>query len=199
MRDRYLDSPTATPAHARVRELCPRSVGIRSLSEEEAEHLEDHPVPMWSVRQLRALKGEFRPVLEASPTRCSSPSTSTRSSSIMPRPARPNPRPRWYRRGSAQAVAGRARIVGFDVVELADRGPGRLRLLAARLTYRLIVSRWRAFRSPRGLKRHHGLTAARLVLRKNQDRRVRSGHPWVFSNEVAQIEGEPPTGPRSRS
>jgi 23S rRNA (cytosine1962-C5)-methyltransferase len=30
---------------------------------------------------------------------------------------------------------------------------------------------------------------ARLVLRKNQDRRVRAGHPWVFSNEVADIEG----------
>ncbi len=39
-----------------------------------------------------------------------------------------------------------------------------------------------------------GSTAARLVLRKNQDRRVRSGHPWVFSNEVAQIEGEPADG-----
>src|SRR5262245_20066130 len=30
----------------------------------------------------------------------------------------------------------------------------------------------------------------RLVLRKNQDRRVRGGHPWVFSNEVAEIEGD---------
>lgn len=37
-------------------------------------------------------------------------------------------------------------------------------------------------------------TPARLVLRKNQDRRVRGGHPWVFSNEVAQIEGEPADG-----
>ncbi|HVP15503.1 MAG TPA: class I SAM-dependent rRNA methyltransferase [Terriglobales bacterium] len=31
----------------------------------------------------------------------------------------------------------------------------------------------------------------RLVLRKNQDRRVRAGHPWIFSNEVSRIEGEP--------
>jgi 23S rRNA (cytosine1962-C5)-methyltransferase len=37
-------------------------------------------------------------------------------------------------------------------------------------------------------------TPARLVLRKNQDRRVRGGHPWVFSNEVAQVEGEPADG-----
>ena len=39
-----------------------------------------------------------------------------------------------------------------------------------------------------------GTAAARLVLRKNQDRRVRAGHPWVFSNEVAQVEGEPANG-----
>jgi 23S rRNA (cytosine1962-C5)-methyltransferase len=36
--------------------------------------------------------------------------------------------------------------------------------------------------------------AARLVLRKNQDRRVRAGHPWVFSNEVGEIEGSPADG-----
>jgi 23S rRNA (cytosine1962-C5)-methyltransferase len=34
----------------------------------------------------------------------------------------------------------------------------------------------------------------RLVLRKNQDRRVRGGHPWVFSNEIAAIEGAPKDG-----
>jgi 23S rRNA (cytosine1962-C5)-methyltransferase len=34
----------------------------------------------------------------------------------------------------------------------------------------------------------------RLVLRKNQDRRVRGGHPWVFSNEVAALEGNPADG-----
>src|SRR2546425_5586362 len=34
----------------------------------------------------------------------------------------------------------------------------------------------------------------RLVLRKNQDRRVRGGHPWIFSNEVAAIEGAPEDG-----
>jgi len=29
--------------------------------------------------------------------------------------------------------------------------------------------------------------AAQLALRKNQDRRVRAGHPWIFSNEVAGV------------
>jgi 23S rRNA (cytosine1962-C5)-methyltransferase len=34
----------------------------------------------------------------------------------------------------------------------------------------------------------------RLVLRKNQDRRIRGGHPWVFSNEVAEVHGAPADG-----
>ena len=35
---------------------------------------------------------------------------------------------------------------------------------------------------------------ARIVLAKNQDRRLRSGHLWVFSNEIASIEGSPEPG-----
>lgn len=30
----------------------------------------------------------------------------------------------------------------------------------------------------------------KITLHKGEDRRVRSGHPWVFSNEIAQIAGE---------
>ena len=37
-------------------------------------------------------------------------------------------------------------------------------------------------------------TIARLVLRKNQDRRVRGGHPWIFSNEIAELQGDPQDG-----
>jgi 23S rRNA (cytosine1962-C5)-methyltransferase len=36
--------------------------------------------------------------------------------------------------------------------------------------------------------------ARRLVLRKNQDRRLRGGHPWIFSNEVADVQGQPQDG-----
>jgi len=35
---------------------------------------------------------------------------------------------------------------------------------------------------------------ARLLLKPHQDRRVRSGHPWVFSNEIGTLEGEPADG-----
>jgi 23S rRNA (cytosine1962-C5)-methyltransferase len=36
--------------------------------------------------------------------------------------------------------------------------------------------------------------AGRLLLSKNQDRRIRGGHPWVFSNEVEGVEGNPADG-----
>ncbi len=34
----------------------------------------------------------------------------------------------------------------------------------------------------------------RLILGKNQERRLRSGHLWVFSNEIESIEGSPEPG-----
>jgi 23S rRNA (cytosine1962-C5)-methyltransferase len=33
-----------------------------------------------------------------------------------------------------------------------------------------------------------------LVLKKNEDRRVVAGHPWIFSNEIREIKGEPTIG-----
>jgi 23S rRNA (cytosine1962-C5)-methyltransferase len=36
--------------------------------------------------------------------------------------------------------------------------------------------------------------SAIVVLRKGEDRRIRSGHPWVFSNEVETVDGEPQSG-----
>ena len=32
-----------------------------------------------------------------------------------------------------------------------------------------------------------------VVLKKNEDRRIKGGHPWVFSNEISRIDqaGEP--------
>lgn len=30
----------------------------------------------------------------------------------------------------------------------------------------------------------------KIFLKKNEDRRIRSGHPWVFSNEISRIEGD---------
>jgi 23S rRNA (cytosine1962-C5)-methyltransferase len=33
-----------------------------------------------------------------------------------------------------------------------------------------------------------------IRLKKNEDRRIRSGHPWVFSNEIERIDGEREAG-----
>ena len=37
-------------------------------------------------------------------------------------------------------------------------------------------------------------TEKRIRLRKNEDHRIRSGHPWVFSNEVVETIGAPSAG-----
>jgi len=34
----------------------------------------------------------------------------------------------------------------------------------------------------------------RIRLKKNEDRRIRSGHPWVFSNEIERIDGDRDAG-----
>ena len=34
----------------------------------------------------------------------------------------------------------------------------------------------------------------RITLNKNEDRRIKSGHPWVFSNEIREIAGERSAG-----
>lgn len=38
------------------------------------------------------------------------------------------------------------------------------------------------------------MTTAKVSLKKNEDIRIRSGHLWVFSNEIAKIEGEVKNG-----
>ena len=144
MRNTYLDSPHS---HAcvmrRIREMVPAaSVGIRSLSEEEAEHLARHPVPMWSTRQFRALKGRWEPILSALTDEVFVTfDVDGLDPSIMPATGTPEPGGLdWYEAlDLLRAVAERARIVGFDVVELAPL-PGQVApdFLAARLVYRLI-------------------------------------------------------------
>jgi len=35
---------------------------------------------------------------------------------------------------------------------------------------------------------------AKIFLKKNEDKRIREGHLWVFSNEVAKLEGDAENG-----
>src|SRR5262245_10464518 len=144
MRDRYLDSPYS---HAcvmrRVREMVPAaSVGIRSLSEEEAEHLAAHPAPIWSTRQFRALNGGWKPILDVLTEHVFVTfDLDALDPSILPGTGTPEPGGLdWYEAVDLlAAVAKRSRVVGFDVVELAPL-PGHVAsdFLAARLTYRMI-------------------------------------------------------------
>jgi len=144
MRDSYLGSPYS---HAcvmrRVRECCPAaSVGIRSCSEEEAAFLREHPVPMWSPRAFRALGGDWEPILSAlTDTVFVTFDLDALDPAALPGTGTPEPGGLdWYESVDLlRAVAARARIVGFDIVELAPI-PGQVAsdFLAARLAYRLI-------------------------------------------------------------
>ncbi len=144
MRDSYLDSRFS---HAcvmrRVRERVPAvSVGVRSWSEEEAEHLRSHPVPIWSPRSLRALRGEWARITSAlTDTVYVTFDLDALDPSALPATGTPEPGGLdWYEAVDLlRAVSARSRIVGFDVVELAPI-PGQVAsdFLAARLVYRLI-------------------------------------------------------------
>jgi len=144
MRADYLDSPHS---HAcvmrRIRDIVPAaSVGIRSMSEEEAEHLAAHPAPMWSTRRFRAMHGDWTPVLDAlTDDVFVTFDLDGLDPSILPATGTPEPGGLdWFEAVDLlAAVAARKRIVGFDVVELAPI-PGQVAsdFLAARLVYRLI-------------------------------------------------------------
>jgi N1-aminopropylagmatine ureohydrolase len=144
MRERYLDSPFS---HAcvmrRVREIVPAvSVGIRSMSEEEARFLERTPAPMWSTRQFRALGGRWEPILKSLTDHVYVTfDLDALDPGALPGTGTPEPGGLdWYEAVDLlAAVARRARIVGFDIVELAPI-PGQFAsdFLAARLTYRMM-------------------------------------------------------------
>jgi agmatinase len=144
MRDEYLDSPFS---HAcvmrRIRERVPAaSVGIRSMSEEEAEHLARNPAPIWSTRQFRALRGDWKPILDTlGPEVFVTFDLDCLDPAIVPATGTPEPGGLdWFEAVDLlKAVSERTRIVGFDIVELAPI-PGQVAsdFLAARLAYRLI-------------------------------------------------------------
>src|SRR5262249_12070300 len=149
---------------------------------------------MWSTRQFRALKGDWSPILAALTDEVFVTfDLDALDPGILPGTGTPEPGGLdWFEAVDLlAAVAAKKHILGFDVVELAPI-PGQVEsdFLAARLTYRMIGLALRSVDRPRGW----GVTPPRLRLRKNQDRRVRGGHPWIFSNEIAAIEGDPEPG-----
>ena len=144
MRDQYLDSPFS---HAcvmrRIRERVPAtSVGIRSMSEDEAGHLAAHPAPIWSTRQFRALRGGWQPILDSLTGEVFVTfDLDGLDPGILPATGTPEPGGLdWFEAVDLlKAVAQHSRIVGFDIVELSPiAGQVASDFLAARMTYRLI-------------------------------------------------------------
>ncbi len=157
MRDEYLETPDS---HAcvmrRIREICPAaSVGIRSLSEEEAAFLRETPAPIWSTRQFRALKGDFQPILDALTEEVFITfDLDGLDPAYLPGTGTPEPGGLdWFEVSDLiGAVADSRRIVGFDVVELAPlAGNVASDFLAARVTYRMIghMLRSQGWKAPR--------------------------------------------------
>jgi agmatinase len=144
MRDEYLESKFS---HAcvmrRIRERVPAaSVGIRSMSEEEAAFLKANPAPIWSTRSYRALRGDPAPVLDAlTGDVFVTIDLDGLDPAFLPGTGTPEPGGLdWYELVDLLAAVARTRrIVGFDVVELAPL-PGNVAsdFLAARLVYRTI-------------------------------------------------------------
>lgn len=126
----------------RVREMVPAvQVGIRSISEEEAELIAENDWPMFSARKVRAMRGDYAAIAEALSEDvyitvdldCFDPAT-------VPGVGTPEPGGLdWYEMTEIIAqVARRRRIVGFDIMELMPlAGQVRSDFLAARLTYRM--------------------------------------------------------------
>ncbi|MGH7724121.1 MAG: agmatinase [Candidatus Eiseniibacteriota bacterium] len=126
----------------RVREMVPAvQVGIRSISEEEAEVIAEKKWPVFSARKTRSLRGDYSAIADALTDEvyitvdldCFDPAT-------VPGVGTPEPGGLdWYELTEIVAqVARRRKIVGFDIMELMPLG-GQVRsdFLAARLTYRL--------------------------------------------------------------
>jgi agmatinase len=127
---------------SRVRELVPAiQAGIRSVSEEEAERITRERLPVFSARRVKAMAGDFSPIVEAlsadvyltvdldvfDPGQC--PGVGT------PEPGGLD----WFEVTELVAqVARRRRLVGFDIMELMPlAGDTRSEFLASRLLYRI--------------------------------------------------------------
>jgi len=126
----------------RVREMVPATqVGIRSISEEEAELIAGKNWPVFSARKTKSMRGDYAAIVESLTDDvyitvdldCFDPAT-------LPGVGTPEPGGLdWYELTEIVAqVARKKRIVGFDIMELMPLG-GQVRsdFTAARLTYRM--------------------------------------------------------------
>jgi agmatinase len=150
LRDEYEGSRmSAATVMRRVRDFCPRTaqVGIRSLSEPEAELVAREQLPMWLAADIhtQTLRGSRAWVDEVVAALSDEVYVTIDIDGFDPAlvPGTGTPEPGglgWYEVVDLlRAVAARRRVVGFDVVELSPLIEGHVSpVVAAKLAYKLI-------------------------------------------------------------
>lgn len=150
LRDEYEGSKlSAATVMRRVLEVCPRTaqVGIRSLSEPEAQLVEERHLPMWLAQDIRRQSFAGRRDWIGEVVRTLSDAVYVTididglDPSLVPGTGTPEPGGLdWYDLTSLlEAVTAHKRVVGFDVVELSPLIEGHVSpVVAAKVAYKLI-------------------------------------------------------------
>lgn len=146
MRDEYMGSPYShASAMRRVREITSTVVqaGVRSISQEERDYLrgQEIDIPIYTQGDLTDARAVEELIAPLTGNVYITIDLDALDPSIMPAVGTPEPGGLLWEEtlNILRAVAGRARIVGFDVVELAPaEGPAHAAFTAARLAYKLM-------------------------------------------------------------
>ncbi|MGZ3599268.1 MAG: agmatinase [Ktedonobacterales bacterium] len=150
LREEYEGSPLSSATiMRRVLDVCPRTaqVGIRSLSEPEAQLVEERKLPMWlasdiHAQTLRGQRGWIDEVVAAlSDEVYVTIDIDAFDPSLVPGTGTPEPGGLgWYDVVDLlTAVTARKRVVGGDVVELSPLVEGHVSpIVAAKVVYKLI-------------------------------------------------------------
>lgn len=150
LREEYEGTPLSSATiMRRVLDVCPRTaqVGIRSMSEPEAELVEERKLPMWLASAIRAQTRQGRDewiaqvVASLADEVYVTIDVDAFDPSLVPGTGTPEPGGLgWYEViDLLAAVTAHRRVIGFDVVELSPLVEGHVSpVVAAKLVYKLI-------------------------------------------------------------
>lgn len=144
LRDSYEGSPyNHACVMARVKEFCPFvSVGVRSLSKEEADEIVNHHFPVYSMEKMRKNEDwENLSLSQLSDTVYITLDLDVLDPSVVPTVGTPEPGGMgWFELlGYLRKVFREKQVVGVDVVELCPRSGLEYGIFsAAKLVYRMI-------------------------------------------------------------
>ena len=150
LREEYEGTPLSSATiMRRVLDVCPRTaqVGIRSMSEPEAQLVEERKLPMWLASVIHAQTRQGRDewieqvVAALADEVYVTIDVDAFDPSLVPGTGTPEPGGLgWYEMiDLLAAVTARRRVIGFDVVELSPLVEGHVSpVVAAKLVYKLI-------------------------------------------------------------